>query len=126
MSTLYNNTTVLEEQLLSYVKFETLPVITKENLQENILLPESKYQWAFQMLKEVNNYKNETIYLEVIAIQALIMKAFLLRVDNKLTKKEKILRLIEFCLIDLNIYMENELYLCSMYLNEDSMVLEYK
>ena len=50
------------------------------------------------------------------------MKAFLLKLDNSLNKKEKIKELVKFCLIDLNIYMENELYLCSMYLNEESNV----
>ena len=122
MSTLYDNIDVLKEQILSYVKFDTLHMITKETLQEDIMLPDDKRKWAYDIIKEVDKYKNSIVYEKIIAIQSLIMKAFLLKLDNSLNKKEKIKELVKFCLIDLNIYMENELYLCSMYLNEESNV----
>ena len=35
-----------------------------------------------------------------------------------MSKKGKIQELINFCLLDLNVYMENELYLCALYLND--------
>lgn len=122
ITTIYENTSVFDEQILSYVKFEYLSEITKENLQENIVLPESKYQWAYKMSKSVKDYKNTMIYPNVSAIQALIMKSFLLKVNKNLSKKEKVKALIKFCLIDLNIFMENELFLCLLYLNEDPRV----
>ncbi|MDU5598177.1 MAG: hypothetical protein E6040_10850 [Lachnospiraceae bacterium] len=109
---------IFSEQVLSYVKFLTLPIITKEKLQEDILLPEDKYKMAYKIMEKVNMLKGETIYHEIIAIQALIMKAFLLKMDKKMSKKGKIQELINFCLLDLNVYMENELYLCALYLND--------
>ena len=122
ITTIYDNTSVFDEQILSYVKFETLSKITKENLQENMALPEFKYQWADRMSKTVKDYKSTIIYPEVIAIQALIMKSFLLKVNKNLSKKEKVKELIKFSLMDLNIFMENELFLCSLYLNEDPKI----
>ena len=109
---------IFSEQVLSYVKFLTLPIITKEKLQEDILLPEDKYKMAYKIMEMVNMSKGETIYHEIIAIQALIMKAFLLKMDKKMSKKGKIQELINFCLLDLNVYIENELYLCALYLND--------
>lgn len=122
MSTLYDNIDVLKEQVLSYVKFDTLNMITKENLQKDIPLPEDKRKWAYDIIKEVETHKNSIVYDKIFAIQSLVMKAFLLKLDNSLNKKEKIKELVKFCLIDLNAYMENELYLCSMYLNEEPNV----
>lgn len=120
-STLYDKTGKWENIVLSYVKYETLKNITKETLIKDIVLPEEKYQWAKKMIDVSKEFKQQLIYKEILCIQSLVMKAFLLKL-NKIKEEEKIEKLVNFCINELNFYMENELYLLSLYLKDDEKV----
>lgn len=113
------NKNIWDKYILSFVKYETLDEITENNLKNDYLLPEDKYRWA----KEISD---ASIYMEkqidqFYVVACLISKAFILKQD-KSDNKTKLLKLLDYSLNNLNIYLEFELYIMFMYLMECTSV----
>ncbi|MDO5695874.1 MAG: hypothetical protein Q4P30_03850 [Eubacteriales bacterium] len=107
--------------ILSFIKYEVLDEITERNLIEDYLLTEDEYRRAKEIL-DVSVYREEQEE-QFYVVACLISKAFLLKQD-KIDKKIKLKKLLEYSLNRLNIYLEFELYLMFMYLMNDETVQE--
>ncbi|MGO3751720.1 MAG: hypothetical protein ACTJGH_03015 [Peptoniphilaceae bacterium] len=113
------NEKIWSEYILSFVKYETLDTVTEEKLQTMNTLPEEKYKWAESILNK-SNYTGE-YYNQYYIVVCLVMKAFILRLEQKETSK-KMLNLLEYALKELEVYAELELYILGKYLLKDEDV----
>lgn len=107
------------DYVISFVKYETLENITKDSLKSDIILPESKYKWAKDILDE-SEYMDEK-FDQFYAVACILSKAFILK-TQKIDSKKKFLELLKYSLNELNIYLEFELYLMYKYLQNDKSV----
>lgn len=107
------------DYVMSFVKYETLENITKDSLKSDIILPESKYKWAKDILDE-SEYMDEK-FDQFYAVACILSKAFILK-TQKIDSKKKFLELLKYSLNELNIYLEFELYLMYKYLQNDKSV----
>lgn len=113
------NKNIWDKYILSFVKYEALDDITENNLKNDYLLPEDKYIWAKEISDASIYMKKQIDQFYVVA--CLISKAFILKQD-KSDKKTKLIKLLEYSLNQLNIYLEFELYIMFMYLMECTSV----
>lgn len=107
------------EYVLSFVKYESLDNITKNSLEDNTILSESKYKWAKEIL-DSSEYMDEKL-TQFYAVACILSKALILK-NEKIEKKRKFVELLKYSLNELNVYMEFELYLMYKYLYNDKNV----
>ena len=110
------NLKIWSKIILSYVKYDSLGILNEHTLKENNALPESKYQWAKDIL-DSSNY-SEYLSEKFSAVSCLLGKSLLLKME-KSDLKTKYLKLLEYSLYELDIYLEFELYLMYKYLSND-------
>ena len=110
------NLKIWSKIILSYVKYDSLGILNEHTLKENNALPESKYQWAKDIL-DSSNY-SEYLSEQFSAVSCLLGKSLLLKME-KSDLKTKYLKLLEYSLYELDIYLEFELYLMYKYLSND-------
>ncbi len=113
------NLKVWAEYILSFVKYETLENITKNSLNGDIVLPETKYTWAKDIL-DLSEYMDEK-FDQFYVVACILSKAFILK-TKKMDPKVKFLELLNYSLNELNIYLEFEMYLMYKYLHNDKNV----
>ena len=113
------NLKVWSDYVLSFVKYESLDNITKNSLEDNTILPESKYIWAKEILDSSVHMDEKFDQFYVVA--CILSKAFILK-TQKMDSKRKFLELLNYTLNELNIYLELELYLMYKYLQNDESV----
>lgn len=113
------NLKVWAEYILSFVKYETLENITKNSLNGDIVLPETKYTWAKDIL-DLSEYMDEK-FDQFYVVACILSKAFILK-TKKMDPKSKFLELLNYSLNELNIYLEFEMYLMYKYLHNDKNV----
>ena len=107
------------DYVLSFVKYESLDNITKNSLEDNTILSESKYKWAKDIL-DLSEYMDEK-FPQFYAVACILSKALILKMQKK-EKKRKFAELLKYSLNELNVYMEFELYLLYKYLYDDKNV----
>ena len=113
------NLKVWSDYVMSFVKYESLENITKDTLKGDLILPESKYIWAKEIL-DSSEYMEEK-FDQFYVVACILSKAFILKTQN-MDPKEKFLELLKYSLNELNIYLEFELYLMYKYLQNDESV----
>lgn len=106
------------DYVLSYVKYESIEEFNEYEFS-NFRLTEDKYNWALEIYNSSLSFSN--LPNEYIVCICLIMKAFILR-NQSINKYDKVIQLLEYCLNELYIYLELELYLLALYLLEDGAV----
>lgn len=107
------------DYVLSFVKYESLDDITKNSLEDNTILSESKYKWAKDIL-DSSRYMDEKFPM-FYAVACILSKALILKM-KKIERKRKFIELLNYSLNELNVYMEFELYLLYKYLYDDKNV----
>lgn len=107
------------DYVLSFVKYESLDNITKNSLEDNTILSESKYKWAKEIL-DSSEYMDEKL-TQFYVVACILSKALILKMQ-KIGKKRKFVELLKYSLNELNVYMEFELYLLYKYLYDDKNV----
>ena len=113
------NLKVWSDYVLAFVKYESLDNITKNSLEDNTILSESKYKWAKDIL-DLSEYMDEK-FPQFYAVACILSKALILKMQKK-EKKRKFAELLKYSLNELNVYMEFELYLLYKYLYDDKNV----
>ena len=113
------NLKVWSDYVLAFVKYESLDNITKNSLEDNTILSESKYKWAKDML-DLSVHMGEK-FDQFYVVACILSKAFILK-TQKLDTKRKFVELLNYSLNELNVYMEFELYLLYKYLCDDKSV----
>lgn len=113
------NLNVWTDYILAYVKYDFLNEITEDTLKDKYVLPEETYMWAKELL-DLSIYKEEK-FDQFYVVGCLISKAFILKTE-KGDLQTNILKLLEYSLNELNIYLEFELYLMYKYLSNDNSV----
>ena len=106
------------DYVLSYVTYESIRKFNEYEFS-NFRLTEDKYKWALEIYESSLSFSSPSN--EYIVCTCLIMKAFILR-NQSINKYDKIIQLLEYCLNELYIYLELELYLLALYLLEDDKV----
>ena len=110
---------VWSDYVLAFVKYESLDNITKNSLEDNTTLSESKYKWAKDILDLSVHMDKKFDQFYVVA--CILSKAFILK-TQKIDSKRKFVELLNYSLNELNVYMEFELYLLYKYLYDDKSV----
>lgn len=109
---------IWSEYILAFVKYESLDNVTENTLQEYPLSNE-KYEWAKEIL-DISKHKERQID-QLYAVACILSKSLLLK-EEKIDFNTKFNKLLDYCLNELNVYLEFELYLMYKYLSNDKSV----
>lgn len=109
---------ILVEMLSSFVMFDKMSLVDEKNV-DSYLSPED-YIRIKQMYDMTLAQRNEEIFHFNI-LCCCVMKAFLIKeYDLDLNNDEKVDKFVEFCLNNLNCYLEKEIVLLSLYIIDDN------
>ena len=113
------NLKVWSDYVLAFVKYESLDNITKNSLEDNTILSESKYKWAKDIF-DSSKYMDEK-FPQFYSVACILSKALILKMQE-IEPKRKFVELLNYSLNELNVYMEFELYILYKYLYDDQSV----
>lgn len=130
----YNNIDRLDEKatmeiILSDIMFEksTIEDLKQErvirpilNMEDNMLAKE-----RFDVLLNINRTESFNKPSSYLMIYCLLLKAYLLKYDQKIHGLNKVDCLIRFALDNLSCYLERELVMCALYLRNDDTALPF-
>lgn len=111
------NNKLFKESIDSFLKFKKPGVFDEHT--SSIKLDQSDLEEKNAMLQASDKYANDEILIkQYYFIYCMILKAYLLKHDGSLDNKNKILKLIEFCDLDINMMAIQELYALCLYLDK--------
>lgn len=113
------NLKVWSDYVLAFVKYESLDNITKNSLEDDTILSESKYKLAKDIF-DSSKYMDEK-FPQFYSVACILSKALILKMQE-IEPKRKFVELLNYSLNELNVYMEFELYILYKYLYDDQSV----
>lgn len=118
------NRELLAKMIESYVYFDS---INFELFQSNVpqILKPDKYIWMKKIWEDAEAYlSNDEVIQQYEAVCCYILKAFILKNTKNLSTRAKVAEFKRYCCEDLCVFLELEMTLLILFLNNDSSVQE--